>query len=540
MTESPFLIGRDPEASKHLQLTHKRISRRCASLIYADGLFHLEDLGQRHGVFVNGQQISSQPLRDGDVITFGGADSLQLVFRTGGAQESLPQIITRMEQASTLDPGARDLRQLSLLLDATALLQSHLPVEDVLAAMLDRVITITDAERGLLLELDARMALRPLVARQRGGRNLPWESLEPSWTAIAQALKQRRSVIEEDVGQATSELRESLSIVEQQLRTVIAIPLFSLVQLRATDATYVPAASHMLGVLYLDSRRPAAFSRLERQILESLALEVSSVLDNARLVAEERERRRLEQELAIARKIQQALLPRSFQHYPHFQVTGVNRPCQAVGGDYFDLMELSTDRTAFCIADVSGKGLGAALVMAMLQGTFSAMTLGQEPSSVFAHVNRFICTRSEVQRYATLFFGILDTAGGLEVINAGHLPALLAHAGQVELAFPAECMPLGLLPEAEFKALFHRLEPGDTVVLVTDGITETVNPEDEQFGFERLQEVVQQHAAATIEKLQAAILAAVEQFSRGTLQADDITLLILRYHGAAWRSPLEP
>ena len=138
-------------------------------------------------------------------------------------------------------------------------------------------------------------------------------------------------------------------------------------------------SKHFLGAVYLDSRRAAAFSKLERQILDALAVEAASILDNARLVEYERQRQRLEQELSIARDIQQALLPRGFHDYPHLTVSGVNLPCLSVGGDYFDVFPMSDDRTAFLIADVSGKGLGAALLTTMLQGALSGMTMGADP-----------------------------------------------------------------------------------------------------------------------------------------------------------------
>ena len=350
-----------------------------------------------------------------------------------------------------MEPGARDLRQLSLLLEATALLQSPLSLEEVLSAMLDRAIAITNADRGLLLETHGKGSLRPMLARKAGQLSLPAEGFDPSQTAIAQAVEQKRSIIEEDVSQAQAALRDAVSIVAQNLRSVIAIPLSSLSRPRSTEATFVGGAGDLLAVLYLDSRLPAAFSRLDRQILDALSREVAGVLDNARLVQKEQEQRRLVQELDIAREIQQALLPKGFRSSPHLEITGVNQSCLAVGGDYFDLMELSRDRTGFVIADVSGKGLGAALVTSMLQGTLSAMTLGQQPDSVFNHVNRFICEHSQVERYATLFFGILDRSGGLEFINAGHLTPLRIHDGRAEFAFSSECLPVGLFPDAEFR-----------------------------------------------------------------------------------------
>jgi serine phosphatase RsbU (regulator of sigma subunit) len=535
ITESPFLIGRGLEGGNHLQLADKRVSRRSVAVVHSQGEFLLEDRGQRHGVFVNGEKISTQVLKDGDIITVGTAESLQLVFRSGPPKESLPKILTRLEEAATLEPGARDLRPLGLLLEATALLQSHLPLEELLGAMVDRALSVTDADRGVLLEADKDKEGEwlPLVARLKGGRRAPLNSVVASKTALNEAVKRRRSVVEQDVDRATGSLRLATSVVEQQLRSVIALPLQSVAPLRATDQTMLSAPGTLLGVLYLDSQRPAAFSRLERQILEAMAREAASVLDNARLLQKEKEQRRMEQELNIARQIQQALLPRDFSHIPHLDVAGINRSCLAVGGDYFDVMPMTPERTGFLIADVCGKGLGAALLTAMLQGSFSAVTLGQELGHVCEHINRFICSHSEMERYATLFCALVDAEGRMEYVNAGHLSPLLVRGDRVDMPFKAECVPVGLVPDIEVKTSESQLEPGETLVLFTDGINEAENPAGEMFGLERLQEVVAAEAKAPVKELKSAILKSVDEFSRGAYQNDDITLLIVRYQGKA-------
>jgi phosphoserine phosphatase RsbU/P len=283
----------------------------------------------------------------------------------------------------------------------------------------------------------------------------------------------------------------------------------------------------------LDSRRPAAFSKLDRQILDALAGDAASILDNARLVERERERQRLEQEINIARDIQQALLPRNFPDHPHFAVTGINFPCLSVGGDYFDVFPLSENRTAFLIADVSGKGLGAALLTTMLQGALSGMTLGTDPARVFNHVNRFLCDHAEVGRYATMFFGILDQDGYLEFINAGHPSPFLIRRGVAEEAFTEGSFPVGLVPEAEYTASRLKLEPGDTLVLFSDGVTEAMDPNEQMFGIPRLRELLTGQTECPLEHLQKCILEAVENFARGAHQADDLTLLIVRYRATA-------
>ena len=173
VTRSPFLIGRGIEEGNHLQLGDQRISRRAAALVRTEDGFRLEDRGQRNGVLVNGEQVETRLLHDADTITFGSIESVQLIFHPGTPQESVPELLSRLDQAAALEPGARTLRQLSLLLEATALLQSHMPVEDVLGAMVDRALAITEGERGLLLQAEADESLKPMVARQRGSKSLP-------------------------------------------------------------------------------------------------------------------------------------------------------------------------------------------------------------------------------------------------------------------------------------------------------------------------------------------------------------------------------
>jgi len=284
-----------------------------------------------------------------------------------------------------------------------------------------------------------------------------------------------------------------------------------------------------LGVLYLDSKRPTAFSKLDRQILDALAADAASILDNARLVERERERQRLEQEIGIARDIQQALLPKNFRDFPHLAVSGVNFPCLSVGGDYFDVFPLEDHRTAFLLADVSGKGLGAALVTTMLQRALSGMTLGTDPARVLNHVNRFLCDHVEVGRYATMFFGILDDTGKLEYINAGHPSPILLRAGTAEEAFKEGSFPVGLVPEAEFSTTTLQLQPNDTLVLYSDGVTEAMDPDEQLYGMHQLKALLMGKNELRLDQIQKTVLESVENFARGARQADDLTILLVRF-----------
>jgi phosphoserine phosphatase RsbU/P len=537
LTQTPFLIGRGAEMGNHLQLSDdRRVSRSCAAIVSEGSKLYIENRGQRRGLFVNGEKIESRELRDGDLITFGLEDSYRIVYRTASAtsDDSLPHLLTRMESISTTEPGGSpNLGKLEQLLAAMALLHSQLPLDEVLGIMLDHALSVMDADRGLLLEADEQGALHARLARRSGGVRIPPESLTPSQTAIQLALRKQSAVITEDLAQAEMDLQAALSIVAQRLRAIVVIPLYAVSHAKTQESMVNVKPGEFLGVLYLDSQRPAAFSKLDRQLLDAFTDQAASILHNARLVARERERQRLEQEINIARDIQQGLLPRNFGDYPHLAVAGCNFPCLSVGGDYFDVFALPDHRTAFIIADVSGKGLGAALLTTMVQGALSGLALGTDAARVITHLNKFLCNHAEVGRYATMFFGIVDDQGHLEYINAGHPSPVLIRGGEPVEAFTEGSFPVGLVPEAEYTAVSVKLEPGDTLVLFSDGVTEAMDPGEELFTAARLRAVLSGQQDTPLDELQKKVLEAVENFAQGASQADDLTLLLIRFLAAA-------
>jgi phosphoserine phosphatase RsbU/P len=537
VTQSPFYIGRGGESDNHLQLADGRISRKCAALFTEDGICRLEDRGNRYGVFVNGTKVERQGLCDGDVITFGVDGCYELVFHLRDAQPrttspDVQDLLKRIGRFSDFPgTGSGGLSKLNLLLEATSLLHSQLPLDSVLGTMLDHAIFITHADRGLLLEPDASGALRVELARSNKGENLAPEALNPSQTAVNRAIRSQSSVITEDLNLAGLDLKAAESIVVQGLRAIVAIPLYS--SSRGVSEACAPLKpGELLGVLYLDSRSIAAFTAIDRQILDALAMEAASILDNARLVERERERQRLEQELSTARSIQQALLPQGLTDFPHLAVSGVQYPCHEVGGDYFDVVPVTEERTAILIADVSGKGLGAALLTTMLQGSLSGMTMGADPVKVFNHINRFLCRHAEVGRYATIFIGLLGRDGKLEYIKAGHPSPLLLRKGTVSELYSEGSFPVGLIPEAEYTSAWLQLEPDDTLVLFSDGVTEAQNPDRDLFEVSGLSQALCSQNGAPVEAVQQGILDAVNRFTRGAPQADDLTLLVVRYRKA--------
>jgi sigma-B regulation protein RsbU (phosphoserine phosphatase) len=534
VTQLPFLIGRGQENGNHLSLDDMRISRKSVAISAgASGLF-VEDRGQREGVFVNGEPIKTHRLAHGDRIRISADDRCQIVFRLPPEAIAQKEAETKLRSilGSMGDNSVEELRGLRLLLEATSLMHSQLPLESVLATMLDHAIVITHADRGMLLEPDASGTLQVKLARGQRRESLAPEAMNPSRSVLGSAIELESVVVNEDLNLAEMNVQSAQSVVVQLLRSSVVIPLYGGPR-RQADPSAEITPRQLLGAVYLDSKRTATFSALDRQILDALGAQAASILENARLIEQERERQRLEQELSIAREIQQALIPQGLQDYPNFSISGIHRPCNEVGGDYFDVFEVPDGRIALLIADVSGKGLGAALVTTILQGALSGMTLGVDPVKVFNYLNRLLCDRAAVGRFATIFFGLLSPGGTLEFIRAGHPSPLLMRRGTVSELYSSGSFPIGLIEGASYTSSSIQLEPEDTLLLYTDGVTEAENRSRKLFEDERLKEAFGHYQDTSLKALQEGILGTVEKFTEGASQTDDITLLLARYRGPA-------
>ena len=534
VNEFPFLIGRGQENGNHLSFDDLRISRKCAAISAAASGVFIEDRGQRGGIFVNGEPAEARVLADGDRIRLGVDEGCQLVFRL--PSQAITQEKAETHLRSILGSFGKDssaeLNGLRLLLEATSLMHSQLPLESVLATMLDHAIVITQADRGMLLEPDESGVLQVRIARGRSEQALDPQAMNPSRSVLGSAIELGTAVVNEDLNLADINLQSAQSVMVQLLRSSVVIPLYGTPHTQVYLSTE-PSQRQLLGAVYLDSKRVATISTLDRKILDALGAQAESILERARLIEHERERQRLEQELNIAREIQQALVPHGLQDYSHFSVTGVHRPCYEVGGDYFDVCPLADGRLAILIADVAGKGLGAALLTTMLQGALSGLTLGVDPVKVFNHLNRFLCDRAAVGRYATMFFGLLQPDGTLEFVRAGHPTPLLLRRGAVSELYSTGSFPIGLLETASFASIRVQLEPGDTLLMYTDGVTEAENRERELFEDERLKEAFSHYQDSPLEDVQNGILNAVGKFTEGASQSDDVTLVVVRYFGSA-------
>ncbi len=529
VTPTPFRIGR--QAGNELALRDSRISRQQAQIVTDNGKYLLEDMGSRHGTFVNGQRVIKHELRSDDSIDFGVPESYQLVFMS--SEESLGELIQRVESSvpAAATSVGHGLHHLGVLLEVARALHSSMSLEDVLASVLDAALQVTKTQRGVLLLMQDG-ELQPSVVRSAEHRMMRPQDIEISQSVLRQVVNSRRELIVSDTG-VDERIRDQASVVRLELHTIVAIPLEKLPVMGSLDTTISGKPAELLGVLYLDSHAPStAFSDLDREVLRSLAQEAATVVENARLFALARTRERLEHEMKIAQEIQRRLLPKSFPQSDVFSITGTTIACEMVGGDYLDVLELESGRYGLVVADIAGKGIPAALMASMLQGTFSA-TAGTELAMkvVAGRVNKYMVEHSLDDRYATLFYAVLDADGSLEYLNAGHVPGMVLSRGGVVRYLPSDNFPLGMFDFAEYSSSSDKLAPNDFLVLYSDGVSEAQNERGDLFGEQGLRDLLIKFQGKTANDLFEAIHSGVREFTQGAPQSDDMTVFVVHYQG---------
>jgi phosphoserine phosphatase RsbU/P len=530
----PFHIGRQPESD--LIIRDSRASRAHARILAEEGAYILEDCGSRHGTYLNGKRVTRQVLQNSDRIELGAQDSYQLIFALDGAE--LKRLIDQMgpaEKTAPLQGVGGNLGKLRAILDLARTLQSSFSVDDVLTSVVDTALTITGAERGFLM-LRAAAGLETRVARHRHGHPLRDSDLRVPREVLHRALQHRRELLSMNFdplgGEAT---QPQNSIADLELRSVICVPLVRIRTGQGDATSILSTGSETVGVLYMDSRLSAAdLTGGNRELLQTLAIEASTVLENARLLVEEQAKQQLEEELGLARTIQQSLLPRKLPSEGWLRAAGSSVASHEVGGDYFDVTPVNPNCWSIVVADVSGKGVSSALLASLLQGALITVTgVPDALARRVARLNQFLLDRTGGDKYATLFYSLLHDDGILSYVNAAQCPPMVVRANGQHLELDATGMPVGLMEGAEFTVESLRLAPGDHVVIYSDGVTEAQNRNREFFGKTRLREIVNRHAAESCSAIHDAIQEGVAAFTEGAPQSDDITVVVLDFRGVA-------
>ncbi|MBS1856372.1 MAG: SpoIIE family protein phosphatase [Acidobacteria bacterium] len=528
----PFTIGRQPGAG--LILRDSRVSRTHARIFAEGEAYVLEDCGSRHGTFVNGKRIERHTLKNSDRIDFGAPDSYHLIFALDGVE--LKRLMAQVGAAEMAPPPGvgGGLAKLRAILELARTLQSSFTIDEVLTSVVDTALAITGAERGFLLLRAGGKSLEIKVARHAKGHHLRESDLRVPREVIHRALENRRELLSmnfDPLGEGDTMPRNSVADLE--LRSVICVPLVRIRAGHGDTTSVLSTGNETAGVLYMDSRIAAAdLAGGNRELLQTLAIEASTVLENARLLEEEEARSQLEEELRVARNIQQSLLPGSLPDEGWLRASGSSVASYQVGGDYYDVTRVTHSCWAAVVADVSGKGVASALLASLLQGAL--LTASDTPEALtrrIGRLNRFLLSRTGGEKYATVFFSLIHESGRMVYINAAHPPPIVVRSagGRAELA--ANAMPVGMMEDAEYPTAEERLLPGDKVVIYSDGVTEAQNTEGEFFGRGRLRDAIAGAASGDCAVLHAAIQKAVADYTEGAAQSDDITVVVLEFPG---------
>jgi sigma-B regulation protein RsbU (phosphoserine phosphatase) len=529
MARERMTIGRSRESDIHLpdqwlSRRHAEIQRR------ADG-YYIVDLKSKNGTLVNDRPIEKdERLVSGDVIALG---EHRLTF--------VDEAAVAVDEADNVPPGtlvfsARDMldslvepdsqvaaptfekRFVALLTGATTALFTHRPLPEIFEQILTLLLdAIPAAERAAILLLEGSPA-RPVIkaSRARSGEIITSVSRSIARKVVEEKVVLHIPNVLEDAGLSTQE-----SILAAGIRSALCAPLWY----RAPESDQ----DVVIGLVYLDVRwRTDAFAEEDRPIVTALANVAAAKIENARLLEESIEKRRMEDDIRMAAEIQASLLPREAPRVPGYDLVGSTRPCHGIGGDYFDLL-LIDGELLMALGDVSGKGTSAALLMTMLRAAVRGHWKDASVAAAVARINQTVYENTPANKYITFFLAHLDVASGrVSYVNAGHNPPIVVRAAGAIETLREGGVVLGLVDGAEYSEGAVALSSGDALLVYSDGVTETWSPDGEEWGDARLTEAASRGRGLDARSLESEILRQLERFSGGLKATDDRTLIILK------------
>ncbi len=542
LAEERLTIGRSSTAG--LTLDDRFLSREHAVLLRDNDELVIDDLESRNGTTVNDVRIAGPTrLQPGDRVGLGrytltvapatttGADAAHALSDSLEASILIPASRLLEQGFDFATPGAsvpqgavneleRYLERLRLLDEVHRSLARSISLDELLELILDRVFDHLGPEEGVVV-LKREGGTYEIVARRRvpglAGNTFYSETL------IREVAVKRQGALVLDA-QTDQRFAEAASILGSGVRSIVAAPL-------AVD-------DESLGMIAMSSRlSERQFEERDLELLGSLASVAALRIRNVGLAVQAAERQKLEAEVALARTIQEELLPAELPEVPGYEVVGINRPSRGVSGDLYQVVETdSQGNFYFLLYDVSGKGLAAALLTATIDALAAAPIANDLPvDRLFTLINTRLERRTSADRFATAFAARMSTATGLiEYASAGHNPALLVRSSGAPERLPRTGLPLGVMTDGRYEARELELAGGDLLVVYTDGITEAANRQTDEYGLDRLEQVCAQNRDLPIERIAAAIELDVAQFAAGVPFEDDQTLLLLR------RSPPGP
>lgn len=409
--------------------------------------------------------------------------------------------------------------RLALLYHLSQAFNSSLDLDEVLDRVMDEVIVSTRAERGFLMLQDEGGELVFRVARGMDQATIEEPLFQISLSVVEKVAREGQPILTGDA-QLDPRFSTRQSVVLLGLRSILCVPL--------------KLKDRILGTIYVDNRiHTGIFSPEDLELLSAIASSAAIAIENARLYQLAVEKGRLEQELQMAYQVQASLLPRQTPQMPGWEFAARWLPARQVAGDYYDFIDLGERQVGLVIADVSDKGMPAALFMALTRSLVRAsMDQARSPAEGIGRANRLICADSTSGMFVTLFYAALDPAeSSITYVNAGHNPPLLykrsASAGEDHLSHLGRTgMALGVMDEVSYEQQTLRLDRGDFLVLYTDGVTDALDVEGNAFDIQNLERVILAQRDGSAADIAVALEKAIEEFIGTGAPYDDITILV--------------
>jgi serine phosphatase RsbU (regulator of sigma subunit)/pSer/pThr/pTyr-binding forkhead associated (FHA) protein len=528
LAKARVTVGRSRESD--IFLPDQWLSRHHAAIEERGDGYWVADLNSKNGTLLNGEPVREwRRLRPGDVITLGEhtltfcsegeAEEDEADREPEGTRVFSVKELSAINTRPAVDPAElqRQNRVLAILSKAASELVVHRPLGELFDLVLELLLEAVAAERGAILILEGGLP-HPVIkaSRSRTGDPLVRVSRSIARRAIEERVSFLLPNVLEDV-----RFKSEDSILASGIRTAMCAPLWFTAAGEGRD--------QVIGLVYVDSLQQAhAFTEDDLRVLTALANVAAAKIENVRLLEESLEKRRLEEDMRMAAEIQTGLLPRDAPHLPGWDLAGCNRPCRTVGGDYYDFA-IENGRLLLALGDVSGKGTGAALLMTVLRAAVRGHWTEPRLSEGVARINRTVCQNVPSSKYVTFFLASLDPATGrLDYVNAGHNPPLLVRAGGEVEKLTEGGLVLGMFDTYGYDGGTVEMRRGDTLVVYSDGVTETWDPGGEEFGEERLVALAVRERALGAEELQDAIIREIERFEEGARATDDRTLVVLK------------
>lgn len=499
--------------------------------------FWLQDLGSANGTRYNGNVISNPiPIVSGGEIKIGettlvfqdekhdGEKNATLIAdNTQALDPSMTISFSRRKNPTSeiLDSQFSSRNELLGLISKVGVtLLSSSGLDDTLNQVAKLVFEAVPADRVVLMLRDESVegGMKIAAARERGKDEQP-EEVRISRTVMEEVMVNGKSVLTADAQHDPKFASQTMALLG--VRSVMAVPL-------SVNETEV------FGIIYADSPTyETTFTEDHLNILTTLASVASIRVENARLTEERIERERMERELELATEIQQRFQPSAPPVMEDYELQGISFACYEIGGDYYDFIPRHNGKMLIALGDVSGKGTAAALLMSSLHAAIHAQSAARSTlTHMVESVNEYLAFNTPSNRFITFFVGELDpTNGKLHYINAGHNPPLVARLDGSVVELDSGGFPLGIMPKAQFEAGDLQLETGESIIVFSDGVSEAENAAGEEFGTDRLKEVVsncfQRSAAGIRDKIESSVSA----FTANAPANDDITLVIVKRVG---------